>query len=366
VPAKPPKRLLPLPMIEMEGRANYQGMTISHKYYPYIFISIICVVAAGFGYIIIPTMPWYIHVFATVARFVCISAIWQLIVQVNRKLEKRFTLEQRPGTQIFLQVLVTLLLLSPVFIFSMAWSKPILWAINTRNMLAFLSIVFIITILMMTFGYYTYDLFLKYKRSSEEKSRLALETAQLEKERSMMRYHHLKNQVNPHFLFNTLTSLDGLIQLNPALASDFIRHLSKVYRYVLEHKENEVVSVETEVSFIQHYISLLQIRYKEALDIKLNISETALEKGIVMVTLQMLIDNAIKHNSVQAGQPLQICISNEGDWLCIGNNKQLRKQIETSNGHGLKQLQELYAFLTEKPVLIKDTENKFEVKLPLL
>jgi LytS/YehU family sensor histidine kinase len=182
----------------------------------------------------------------------------------------------------------------------------------------------------------------------------------------MMRYHHLKNQVNPHFLFNTLTSLDGLIQVNPALASDFIRHLSKVYRYVLEHKENEVVSVDTEVNFIQHYISLLQIRYKEALDIRLTISDCGMEKGIVMVTLQMLIDNAIKHNSIQADQPLQIRISDEDDYLRICNNKQLRKQIETSNGHGLKQLKELYAFLTHKPVLTKDADNIFEVKLPLL
>ena len=343
-----------------------QSMTISHKYYPYIFISIICVVAAGFGYVIIPTLPWYIHVFGTLCRFVCISAIWQLIVLVNKKLQKRFTLEHRPGTQIFLQVVVTLILLSPVFIVSYMWSKPILWAFNARNMVLFLAIVFIITILMMTFGYYTYDLFVKYKASSDEKSKLALETAQLEKERSMMRYHHLKNQVNPHFLFNTLTSLDGLIQVNPNLASDFIRHLSKVYRYVLEHKENEVVSMETEVNFIQHYISLLQIRYKEAIDIKLKISEAGMEKGIVMVTLQMLIDNAIKHNSIQIAQPLQICVTDDGDWLCIQNNKQLRKQIETSNGHGLKQLKELYAFLTEKPVHVKDTESYFEVRLPLL
>jgi LytS/YehU family sensor histidine kinase len=91
-----------------------------------------------------------------------------------------------------------------------------------------------------------------------------------------------------------------------------------------------------------------------------------MEKGIVMVTLQMLIDNAIKHNSIQTDRPLQICISDEGEYLRICNNIQLRKQIETSNGHGLKQLKELYAFLTDKPVLTKDTDNIFEVKLPLL
>lgn len=80
----------------------------------------------------------------------------------------------------------------------------------------------------------------------------------------------------------------------------------------------------------------------------------------------MLIDNAIKHNSIQTSHPLQICIADEGEWLCVHNNKQLRKQIETSNGHGLKQLKELYAFLTTKPVHVKDAGEIFEVKLPLL
>ena len=87
-----------------------------------------------------------------------------------------------------------------------------------------------------------------------------------------MQYHHFRNQVNPHFLFNTFSSLDGLIQTNPELASEFVRHLSKVYRYVLEHKENEVVSLETEINFIRNYISLLQIRYKNVLEINLDIS----------------------------------------------------------------------------------------------
>jgi two-component system LytT family sensor kinase len=341
-------------------------MTIPQKYSPYIFIAVICVKTAIVSYWIYPYFAWYLYILSMFGRFIGMSLLWQLIGFINKKLQKRFTLEQRPATQIILQVMVTLMLLSPIFLISYWLTMPLLEVIDKSRLSPLIIIMFIVTIMMMTFGYYAYDLFLKYRATSEEKSKLALQTAQLEKDSSMMRYHHLKNQVNPHFLFNTLTSLDGLIQVNPALASDFVRHLSKVYRYVLEHKENEVVSLETEVNFIQHYIYLLQIRYKESFDIKLNISSSGMEKGIVMVTLQMLIDNAIKHNSMQPEHPLQICISDEGEYLCIRNNKQLRKQIETSNGHGLKQLKELYAFLTQKPVLVKDTENTFEVNLPLL
>lgn len=341
-------------------------MTISRTYSPYIFIAVICVMTTILGYWIYPDFSWYVYLLSLFGRFIGMSLLWQLIGFINKKLQKRFTLEQRPATQIILLVMVTLVLLSPIFIISYWLTMPLLEAVDPSRLSPLIIIMFVITIMMMTFGYYAYDLFLKYRTTSEEKSKLALQAAQLEKDSSMMRYHHLKNQVNPHFLFNTLTSLDGLIQVNPALASDFVRHLSKVYRYVLEHKENEVVSLETEVNFIQHYIYLLQIRYKEALDINMNISSPGMEKGIVMVTLQMLIDNAIKHNSMQPERPLRISISDEGECLCIRNNKQLRKQIETSNGHGLKQLKELYAFLTPKPVQVKDTENTFEVNLPLL
>ncbi|HSC38333.1 MAG TPA: histidine kinase, partial [Chitinophagaceae bacterium] len=275
-------------------------------------------------------------------------------------------MEQSPGTQIALQMLVTMVLLSPVFYFTYTFVKPFLPSFITSKYLVLLIAVFVMLIMLMIFGYYTYNLFIKNKAATEERGRLQLEAAQLEKQMSMMQYHHLKNQVNPHFLFNTLTSLDGLIQSNPPLASDFVRHLSRVYRYVLEHKENEVVSLETEVDFIGHYISLLQIRYKESLDIQLNISAAGREKGIVMVTLQMLIDNAVKHNSLQPGRPLRIKIWDEGDSLHIHNNLQLRKQIETSNRHGLKQLKELYSFLTPRPVAVIEREAYFEINLPLL
>jgi LytS/YehU family sensor histidine kinase len=305
-------------------------------------------------------------VFGFIGQFIVMSAIWQLIILVNTKLEKRFTMEEHPGKQILLQVLVTVLLLSPVFIATFLLVKPHLPELIDQRYVTLLMVIFLLVIMLMTFGYYTYNLFIKHKTATEEKAKLQVAAAQLEKEKSMMRYHHLKNQVNPHFLFNTLTSLDGLIQSQPNLASDFVRHLSKVYRYVLEHKENEVVSMETEINFIQHYISLLQIRYKEAIEIKLDISEAALDRGIVMVTLQMLIDNAIKHNSVQAGLPLKIWAWDEGDSLHVSNNKQLRKQIETSNKHGLKQLQELYAFLTPQPVVVHDKTDSFEIVLPLL
>jgi two-component system LytT family sensor kinase len=345
-------------------------MTINRKYTPYIFIAVLTIFGAILGYIIVSTLPWYVYLLGTFIRFGVVCAIWQLIRLVNKRLARRFTIEQRPGTQILLQVLVTMLLMSPVIILSylsfLTFKPYVPDLLQYGRMFPLIFAIYFMLLMMMTFGYYTYDLFSKHKDSLEQKSKFELAAAQLEKEKSMMRYHHLKNQINPHFLFNTLTSLDGLIQSNPDLASEFIRHLSKVYRYVLEHKENEVVSLETEITFIEHYISLLRIRYHNAIDIKLNISEAAKERGIVMITLQMLIDNAVKHNSIQTEMPLRVDIWDEGSLLHICNNKQLRKQIETSNKKGLKQLSELYAFLTAQPVEITDKASHFEINLPLL
>jgi two-component system, LytTR family, sensor kinase len=341
-------------------------MNVLERYPPYIFIAILCVVIGLFRLVLIPEFPWYVHLAGFFLQFLFMSFMWQLIKFINAILEKRFTLEKRPATQISLQVFVTLILLSPILYLSYTFFNPYLPAFLHGRVLVLLTVVFFMVIMLMTFVYYTYTLFLKQKKSSEESARLQVMAARLEKEASMMRYHHLKNQVNPHFLFNTFTSLDGLVQTDPQLASEFIRHLSKVYRYLLEHKENEVVSLETEVDFIRHYISLLQVRYKDAVEIELDISPAAMEKGIVMVTLQMLIDNAIKHNIVQAGAPLKIRVWDAGDYLHVANNKQLRKQIESSTKQGLKQLQELYTFLTGNAVAINNREHSFEINLPLL
>ncbi len=341
-------------------------MTIGRKYSPYIFIAVVCIVAAVARGTVLSDFPLYIHIFVFIGHFIAMSAFWQLIGFINRRLEKKISFEQRPATQILLQVLVTLVLLSPVFIISYLLLKPQLPSYIDGRIIVILYVLIFMVIMLMTFGYYTYELFIKNKAFSEEKARLQLEAARLEKEKSIMQYHHLRNQVNPHFLFNTFSSLDGLIQSDPQLASEFVRQLSKVYRYVLDHKEIDVVNVQTELNFIDHYISLLTIRYQSAIDIHINFSEAGKEKGIVMVTLQMLIDNAIKHNAVSLDSPLKLMVWDHDGYFHVRNNKQLRRQIETSNQQGLQQLIQLYSFHSEKPVIVSDSKDYFEVKLPLL
>lgn len=193
----------------------------------------------------------------------------------------------------------------------------------------------------------------------------ALRATHLEKEKSQVQFDNLKNQLNPHFLFNSLTSLDSLIHENPALASDFLRQLSKVFRYVLQNKEKGLVSLETELNFIKNYVALLQTRFGESLSINFDISDDVLDLQIAPVTLQILIENALKHNITNKDNPLIINILNHENDLIIENKIQLKKQVETSNGQGLTNLKSLYSFLSDKEVLIEQ-DAIFRVKVPLI
>jgi len=193
-----------------------------------------------------------------------------------------------------------------------------------------------------------------------------VKTERLEKEKTQVQFDNLKNQLNPHFLFNALTSLNSLIFENQGLASQFLQHLSKVYRYVLQNKDKNFVSVQTELDFIQNYVFLLRTRFETALTITFRTDVQSKDKAIVPVTLQILIENALKHNVVDKDRPLSIRIETNDDYLVVSNNLQLRKLVETSNKQGLENLKSLYAFLTDKPVLIESNEIEFSVRVPLV
>ncbi len=341
-------------------------MKFQPKYFPYVIIAIMCLIIGLFRLNLLFSYPWYFHIAAFFGQFIVMSLLWNLIRFINKQLEKKFSVDTHPVTQIFLQVTITVIFLSPFFIFTYNLGKPVLKDIQETKAFPFLYVIFFTVILFLIFGYYSFEFYHKNKLAQEEKLKYRLAAAELEKEKSVLQYHQLRNQVNPHFLFNAFSSLDSLVHSNPVLASEFISHLSKVYRYVLDHNEKEVVSLDTELGFIRHYISLLDIRYGKALQVELNISDIARERGVVMVTLQMLIDNAIKHNMVHEQHPLIIKIKDDTDYLVVSNNKQLKNQLEVSSKQGLKQLRQLYGYLSDYNLVIEDTSDRFIVKLPLL
>jgi two-component system LytT family sensor kinase len=347
---------------QQQKKINY----LQARFTPYFLILLFVCSTAVLRLYLIPDWAWWWHVCGFIGQFVTMTCIWHLILLLNRFLEKRVPFEQGPLKRMFLQVFLTMLVLAPIISTAIYFIRPYLPPFYNNQFIAVTLMLFVVIIFLFNFSFYASYFFRNWQDSIEDKAALEVQAAELEREKFNLQYHQLRNQVNPHYLFNTLTSLDGLIHTNPELASEFVRHMSKVYRYVLRHKENEVVNLEEELEFISHYIELLHIRYGNGLNIHHNISAAAKEKGIVMVTLQMLIDNAIKHNTLQETTPLKIIIWDENGYLVIYNNKQLRRLIETSNKKGLLQLEQLYSYLSDKPILVEDNHEHYTIKIPLL
>jgi LytS/YehU family sensor histidine kinase len=157
-----------------------------------------------------------------------------------------------------------------------------------------------------------------------------------------------------------------LILSEPDIASDFLQKLSKIYRYILQNKDNEIVSLEQELTFVENYIDLQKSRFEDGLEVIIDIDEDYLSSGIVPVTLQNLFENAIKHNTVEEDKPLVIRVYVEDNCLIVKNNLQKKKFVETSNKQGLDSLKNLYKYLTNKPLETIETESEFVVRVPLL
>ena len=177
----------------------------------------------------------------------------------------------------------------------------------------------------------------------------------------------LKTQITPHFLFNSLTSLSSLISENKQKAGEFVDELSKVYRYLLQANDRELVSLKTEMNFIASYASLLQTRYGPSLVITQSIDPTYLERSLLPLSLQTLLDNAIKHNVMSPGKPLQINIKTTSEGTLLVQNNLHRKvvKVETSQAN-LETLRTKYRLLNNAELKVTETDTHFNVLLPLL
>lgn len=179
-------------------------------------------------------------------------------------------------------------------------------------------------------------------------------------------FESLKNQLDPHFLFNSLNVLSSLIDENPSQAQKFTASMSKIYRYVLEQKDKELVTIEDEIEFAKTYCGLLKTRFEDSVNFIFDVKEDDLRRFVVPLSLQLLLENCIKHNLATSSKPLLIRIFTEGDTLCIENNLQIREQIKESAGIGLANIVQRYSLLTKKNVFIEKSEDYFKVKLPIL
>ena len=197
-----------------------------------------------------------------------------------------------------------------------------------------------------------------------------VEKERLEKENLASQLEGLRNQVNPHFLFNSLNTLIQIIPENPDTAVRFVRHLSKVYRYILEMKDSKTTALSNELEFLNAYIFLLKERFGENLKIKT--AENILEDGqcdaqIVPLAMQIVLENAIKHNIISTEKPLNIEIFIEnGTKLIVRNNLQRKNQVQEGTGTGLQNINNRYALVSGKQIDVIVTPQYFTVVMPLL
>ena len=201
-----------------------------------------------------------------------------------------------------------------------------------------------------------------------EKWRIMVDEAEnLKKENLQSQLEGLKGQVNPHFLFNSLNSLSSLIADDPEKAEKFLDEMSKVYRYLLRNNEEGLASLEKEMQFIQSYFHLLKTRYGEGLDMEIRINEQFLNYCLPPLTLQMLVENAVKHNMILKDSPLQILImtTNSGK-LVVTNNLQRKGRNVHSNKVGLSNIAKKYELMKEEDIAVQDDGKEFSVAIPLI
>lgn len=176
----------------------------------------------------------------------------------------------------------------------------------------------------------------------------------------------LKSQIGPHFLFNSLNVLSGLTDENPQKAQAFIADLSMIYRYVLEQSNKDITTVKNEIDFALNYLKLVQTRFEEALHFDIDEQLKQSDLNIIPLSLQLLLENCIKHNAISKLNPLRISIFKQDNYLVVQNNLQQKKQLEPSTKTGLKNIQSKYLMLGKQQVIIQKTQDNFTVKLPLI
>ena len=202
-----------------------------------------------------------------------------------------------------------------------------------------------------------------YSLRLQQRALAASEQANL----AQYRYHKLKQQVNPHFLFNSLNVLDYLIQEQPREdASRYTHKLAEVYRYMIRSEDETTVRLRDEMDFVSQYVDLLKVRFPEGLDVQVDIPEEAMARSVVPCCVQLLIENATKHNAIYPDKPLRIKVSASGEKVTVTNNRNPKLTQVASTGLGLQYIRQQYRDLSGKSIVVRADEQNYTVTLPLL
>ena len=252
--------------------------------------------------------------------------------------------------------MITLIVLNTI-LWVYIWGNEIdvLWNRSNRSFyIVGLVITIIVSISIHAIGFF------------KEVQREKVVSQKLRQEKLAMELNALRSHVDPHFLFNSFNVLSGLIDEDADKAQDFLAGLSKIYRYILEQRNEDTSSVGDELDFAQKYIELQKMRFEDSIDVETRIGKEALSKKVPSLSLQLLLENAIKHNGFSIANPLKIIIAEEDGALVVSNTIRHRKQIAQSAGMGLQNISDRYYLLSKRQIIIDTNDEMFTVKLPLI
>jgi sensor histidine kinase YesM len=285
---------------------------------------------------------------------------------LNNLLDRKWDWLEQTNLRVYYGILVTVLYTIPVvlgidyIIFVVLQKLPLDKFFNER--MIWVHLFYIILSLGVSVFMQARSFMVKWKQASKSEvtqQRIIAGTANA-------KFETLKNQIDPHFLFNSLNVLSSLIEENPENAQRFTTSLSKIYRYVLEQKDKELVSVTEELSFAKTYMNLLKMRFENSLFYELPETTINPEAKVVPLSLQLLLENTVKHNVVSEQKPLHIRIFIEGDYLAVQNDYQKKEVLQSRQGVGLQNIVDRYGIITNRKVLIEQNEQTFTVRIPIL
>lgn len=290
-----------------------------------------------------------------------IILLWLGNEGINKLFNRHMSWEKYGKSRFFTQLLVgNLLSLSVInlayfgFKLILTEGAPVIDQIVVLN-------VWGIVITVPSFSIYYGLNFLKHWQQSQ------IEVEKFQKETMISQLTNLKNHLDPHFLFNNLNILSSLIDKDRELSQEFLVRFAQVYRTLLLNKGEDLVTLEEELEFIQSYIFLIQVRFENNIQFDINISQEAHYYMIPPLTIQMLIENAIKHNLITQNRPLQIKITTNSSRLHVCNSLYVKKEdLITKSGTGLANIKERFKYFSDEELVFEKNEDEFRVSIPLL
>ena len=304
----------------------------------------------------------------TIISYVFTLTISLIVYLLLLWLQKKYPWSENVTKRLVIELVLTCALtLTLTFIFTEVLTLIIptegfAYSIQTYHILE-AAIIMNLVLVPVAEGVFFFD---EWRKSFMEKEKLLLIKEQLQKEQIISQYETLKTQINPHFLFNSLNVLSSLVHEDTNKAEDFIDEFASVYRYVLDVSGKQTTPLKKELEFIQSYYFLQKIRFGDNLKIDILIDEDVDLYFILPLSIQLLVENAIKHNKVSKEFPLTIKISIEDGFLIVKNNLQIRNENIVSTGIGLKNIRERYFLYNKSEPMFNQTNDEFIAKIPLI